>query len=594
MTVQIPITESDMAAAVIVDAGTLEFNEEDLTATGLLIPFGVPARSNLGEFTFAAGDIALPADLGGMSLNLDHKREDVVGAFTKVWEQPQGVMATFKYRNTEEGRAAFAEGKSGRRKHLSAEVAKVRIKDKKALPGAVLFAAAQVERPAFEGATLLAAEDTGDGSELLDKRGFDAVIPEGGVLQLHTDTLPQSVVIEPAEGDIVTYTPEAAPAEDITEGGSTVTATATEPGQATAPAVPSTLLATAPGTSVEQITKAYELGTIFASIAAVKNGAPDKHEAETLLAALADIKVNATGGLTTATSGVIQPAWVGKVWQGRTYARRFMDLVVHAYGINVSGRKGWKLDQGTGLVKPWAGNKTEIPTGTGSTSVIAATRRAYGWAADFAREFWDLDGGQEVVAAFIQGVVDSYAKITDLDALADILGAASGSVDQSTGKITANGSRIVAPATDYPTEYPEAMGLVIDAIDDVTDADDDAAFVLVNKAAWRQLRFTPKDLVPEYVTFAVRGDGTGSGDGVTVKRAPDEAFDAAGFDNTQPAVAAGAHNAIEFREQGETPINLEALDIARGGIDKAVIGYLETFVVRPESLAARGTAKAAG
>ncbi|MPT14044.1 MAG: hypothetical protein E2601_03920 [Microbacterium sp.] len=588
MTVQIPITESDMAAAVIVDAGTLEFNEEDLTATGLLIPFGVPARSNLGEFTFAAGDIALPADLGGMSLNLDHKREDVVGAFTKVWEQPQGVMATFKYRNTEEGRAAFAEGKSGRRKHLSAEVAKVRIKDKKALPGAVLFAAAQVERPAFAGATLLAAEDT---SETFDS-------PEPGDrtpahVELTAESLPEDITVYAPEGTAV-YTPEAAPAEDITEGGSTVTATATEPGQATAPAVPSTLLATAPGTSVEQITKAYELGTIFASIAAVKNGAPDKHEAETLLAALADIKVNATGGLTTATSGVIQPAWVGKVWQGRTYARRFMDLVVHAYGINVSGRKGWKLDQGTGLVKPWAGNKTEIPTGSGSTSVIAATRRAYGWAADFAREFWDLDGGQEVVAAFIQGVVDSYAKITDLDALADILGAASGSVDQSTGKITANGSRIVAPATDYPTEYPEAMGLVIDAIDDVTDADDDAAFVLVNKAAWRQLRFTPKDLVPEYVTFAVRGDGTGSGDGVTVKRAPDEAFDAAGFDNTQPAVAAGAHNAIEFREQGETPINLEALDIARGGIDKAVIGYLETFVVRPESLAARGTAKAAG
>lgn len=367
-----------------------------------------------------------------------------------------------------------------------------------------------------------------------------------------------------------------------------MTATAMEPGQATAPAVPSTLLATAPGAQVEQITKAYELGTIFASIAAVKAGAPDKHEAETLLAALSDIKVNTTGGLTTANSGVIQPAWVGKVWQGRSYARRFMDLVVHGFGINVSGRKGWKLDQGTALVQPWAGNKTAIPSGTGSTSVISATRRAYGWAADFAREFWDLDGGQEVVAAFIQGVVDSYAKITDLDALADILGAASGSVNQTTGVITADKSNIDAVPTDYPAQYSAAMGVVIDAIDAVTDADDDPGFVLVNSAAWRQLRFTPKDLVPEYVTFAVRGDGTGSGDGVTVKRAPDAAFATAGFNNTAPAVVAGARNAIEFREQGETPINLEALDIARGGIDKAVIGYLETFVVRPESLVAFG------
>lgn len=578
-----------MNEPVIIDAGTLTFSEEDMTATGLLVPFGVKARSNLGEFEVGSGVFTLPEDTLGASVNIEHRREDVVGGITKTWEQPEGVMGTFKFANTADGRRAFGEAKSGKRKNLSAEVANVVIQGGKAIAGR-LFAAAVVEKPAFAGATLLAAEDTGDGSELLDKAAVD---PDPAHIVMEAVHLPEDITVSTPEGEQATYTPEAeAPAEVNTEGGSTVTATAIEPGQATAPAVPSTLLATAPGTSVEAITKAYELGTIFASIAAVKSGAPDKNEAETLLAALSDIKVNATGGLTTATSGVIQPAWVGKVWQGRSYARRFMDLVVHAYGINVSGRKGWKLDQGTGLVKPWAGNKAQIDSGTGSTSVISATRRAYGWAADFAREFWDLDGGQEVVAAFIQGVADSYAKITDIDALTDILGAASGVVNQTTGAITADGSRIVPAATDYPTEYPEAMGLVIDAIDDVTDADDDAAFVLVNKAAWRQLRFTPKDLVPEYVTFAVRGDGTGSGDGVTVKRAPDAQFDAAGFDNTEPAVVAGAHNAIEFREQGETPINLEALDIARGGIDKAVIGYLETFVVRPEALIARGTKKA--
>lgn len=568
-----------MNEPVIIDAGTLTFSEEDMTATGLLIPFGVKCRSNLGEFTVDAGVFSLPADTTGASLNVEHRREDVVGGIAKTWEQPEGVMGTFTFARTDEGRQAFADAKSGKRKHLSAEVAGVRIKDGKAISGR-LFASAVVEKPAFAGATLLAAEDTFDAPEPGDRTPAH--------VELTAESLPEDITVYTPEGSAV-YTPEAeSPAEDITEGGSTVTATAMEPGQATAPAVPSTLLATAPGAQVEQITKAYELGTIFASIAAVKAGAPDKHEAETLLAALSDIKVNTTGGLTTANSGVIQPAWVGKVWQGRSYARRFMDLVVHGFGINVSGRKGWKLDQGTGLVQPWAGNKTAIASGTGSTSVISATRRAYGWAADFAREFWDLDGGQEVVAAFIQGVVDSYAKITDLDALADILGAASGSVNQTTGVITADKSNIDAVPTDYPAQYSAAMGVVIDAIDAVTDADDDPGFVLVNSAAWRQLRFTPKDLVPEYVTFAVRGDGTGSGDGVTVKRAPDAAFATAGFDNTAPAVVAGARNAIEFREQGETPINLEALDIARGGIDKAVIGYLETFVVRPESLVAFG------
>lgn len=583
---------------VIIDAGTLEFNEADLTATGLLVPYGVPARSNLGTFTFAAGDITLPADVTGMALNLDHKREEVVGGFTKVWEDPAvGVMATFKYRSDAEGRAAFKEGKEGKRRHLSAEVAKVRIQGGKALPGSVLFAAAQVEKPAFEGATLLAAEDTIAVDQDVDVEGDPAHIV------IAADTLPEDIRVVTAEnGDGTLYTPEATPAEDNPEGGSTVTATATEPGQQAPAAVPSTLLAsapiaTAPGANVDQITKAYELGTIFASMALVKGSKsqpvdPDKlAEAETLLAALADIKAEAAGGLTTSGSGIIQPAWVGKLWQGKSYARKFIDLVTHQYGIKLAGRAGFKIDQGTALVDHWNGNKSEIPTGTASTSTQKSKRRAYGFAADIAREFWDLEGGEEVVEAFMQGVVDSYAKITDADALADILGAASGAVSAA-GVINADKSRILDPGTDYPTEYPEAMGLVIDAIDSVTDVDDDPGFVLVNRAAWRQLRFTPKDLVPEYVKFAVKGSGEGDADSVIVKRAPDAAWATAGFDNTAPAVVAGAKSAIEFREQGEVPIKLEALDIAKGGVDKAVIGYLETFVVRPEALVAFGTAAA--
>ncbi|PQZ60680.1 MULTISPECIES: hypothetical protein [unclassified Microbacterium] len=586
-----------MNEPVIIDAGTLTFNEEDMSATGLLVPFGVKCRSNLGEFEVGPGVFTLPEDTLGASLNVEHQREDVVGGIAKTWEQPEGVMGTFKFANTKDGRKAFGDAKSGERKHLSAEVAKVAIQNGKAIAGR-LFAAAVVKRPAFEGATLLAAEDTGDGSELLDKRGFDAVVPDSGVLELHTDALPVSIAIEPAEGDVVTYTPEAAPAEVNTEGGSTVTATAIEPGQATTPVagISSTLLAGAPNAPVDAITKAYELGSIFAAMATVKtpgNLEGDYAAAQTLLAELSDIKVQTNGGLTTAASGVIQPAWVGQLWQGKKYVRRFIDLATHVYGgINVAGRKGFKIDQGTALVQHWNGNKSDVPSGTASTSTTAATRRAYGYAADIAREFWDLEGGQEVIEAFMQGVVDSYAKITDLDALQDILGYASGTV-ATTGIITADGSRIVEPvAADYPAEYSLAMGMVIDSIDAVTDADDDPGFVLVNRAAWRQLRFTPKDKVPEYVKFAVKGSGEADADQVIVKRAPDTAFDAAGFDNTEPAVVSSSKTGIEFREQGETPIRLDALNIAKGGIDKAVIGYLETFPVRAEATSALGTKKA--
>ncbi|TFV82038.1 hypothetical protein E4V99_13980 [Microbacterium sp. dk485] len=581
--------------AVIIDAGTLEFSEEDLTATGLLVPYGVKARSNLGEFEVTPGAFEIPEDVLGSALNVEHKREEVVGGLSRVWEQPDaGLFASFKFRNDDRGRKAFEDARNGKRKNLSVEAAEVKISGGRAISGRV-FGAALVERPAFAGATLLAAEDT-EAVQLDSTLGPD----EDGHLSVLSTSLPVDITVSTPEGEQATYAPEATPAEDNQEGGSIVTATAIEPGQSPAatPAVPSTLLASAPTTPVDGITKAYELGTIFAAMATLKTPGSldgDYAAAQTLLAELADIKVNATGGLTTPASGVIQPAWVGKVWQGKKYERRFIDLATHLYGgINVSGRKGFKIDQGTALVQRWGGNKSNMPTGTASTSTIAATRRAYGYAADIAREFWDLEGGQEVIEAFIQGVVDSYAKITDLDALTDIIGLGSGSVNAN-GVISADGSRILeADTEDYPEEYSTAMGMVIDGIDAVTDADDDPGFVLVNRAAWRQLRFTPKDQVPEYVSFAVKGTGDATADTVVVKRAPDAAFDAAGFDNTAPAVVSSAKTAIEFREQGETPIRLDALDIARGGIDKAIVGYLETFPVRPEAVIAFGTPKAAG
>lgn len=570
-----------MSEHVIIDAGTLEFSDEDLTASGLLIPYGVPARSNLGTFTFAAGDITLPEDLTGMSLNVEHKREDVVGGFSRVWEQPEaGTFAAFKFANTEAGRAAYADAKSGKRKNLSAEVAKVRIRDGKALPGAVLFAGALVERPAFEGATLLAAEDTERAPEVGEPVELDTTPSpdESGRLAVLSTSLPADIYVSTPEGEEATYTPEAAPAEvNPEESESIVTASATAGAEApitTVVTVPSTLLA-ASGGNVEAITKAYELGTIFASMAAVKNGADaSSADAETLLAALSDITTSGAGSLPAA--GVVQPEWVGKVWQGRTYQRKYIDLAMHGYGIKLGGRKGFKLDQGTALVKAWAGNKAEIPSGTATTEVIGSTLRKYGFAADIAREFYDLEGGAEVIEAFVQGVVDSYAKITDEDALADILdlGAAGG----------------INAAGTYPAEYSDSLGMLIDGIEAVQDGDDTPSFAIVNPAAWRELIFTPKDLLPEFVSFNFATGGEGTADGnVKIVKAPASAFTLAGFNATAPAVVAGAKPAIEFREQGSTPIKLDALDIARGGIDKAVIGYLETFVVRGESVVAFGT-----
>lgn len=571
--------------AVIIDAGTLAFSEEDMTATGLLVPYGVKCRSNLGEFEVSSGAFAFPEDTTGVVLNIEHKRENVAGGITKVWEQPEGLMATFKFSQTELGRAAFADAKAGKRKHLSAEVAKVTIRDGKAT-GGVLFGSALVEKPAFAGATLLAAEDVTEAApnpytapesssrsqyvtEFTDENGTKWRRVEESI---NTTTVTQ-----------VTDDTDAAPAEESTTDTeeSTMTASAVTEQPATGAQIPQTLFASAPPAAPGEV----DLGSVFASIAAIKNGMGDTSDAETLLAALTDIKYNTTGGLTTAASGVLQPAWVGKLWQGRRYVRKFIDLATHLYGgIQLGGRQGFTISAGSELVQEWSGNKTEMPSGGATTGTKKSSLKKYGWAADIAREWFDLEGGSDVIEAFLQLVVDSYARVTDQRALTDILSAASTSS-------TAN-DRVVAPGT-YPNvaghDYPIAMGMLIDAIEAINDADDEPAFAVVNPVAWNQLLFTPKDLVPEYVSFAVRaGTGEGSADGkVTVRKAPASFF--TGLDPAAPQVAASAKGAIEFREQGQTPIQIDALDIAKGGVDKAILGYLETFVVRPESMILIGT-----
>ena len=73
----------------------------------------------------------------------------------------------------------------------------------------------------------------------------------------------------------------------------------------------------------------------------------------------------------------------------------------------------------------------------------------------------------------------------------------------------------------------------------------------MNPTAWQQLIYTPKELLPEYVSLSVSaGTGEGTVDGrVTVRKAPQSFF--AGTVAAAPQVMAGAKGAIEFRELGE-------------------------------------------
>lgn len=534
-----------------IDAGTLTASEEDRTVTGLLVPYGEECRSNLGRFSVDTGAFTLP-DPSVVGFNVEHAREDSVGRAIALAETPEGVVATFSVAPGADGDAALADIKSGRRKHLSAEVAHVVIKAGRAV-GGKLFGGALVKTPAFPSATLLAAAvDTPEPVEPVspdDKDGTTetkTVINADGSSTVTTTTTKTETAADGTVTEIKTVS-----TETIAKPADEPPAKPEEPNVPTATA-PSTLTAAAP--KIEDTAAS----TVFEAIQAVKSHR-SSNEQQTLLAALSDIKTSGSGALPV--DGVIQPAWLGEVWADKTYERKFWGLVKNGPLTN-QDEKGWKLDQGTAIVQPYAGNKANVPTGTASTSLVGSIFQRWAVAEDIAREFYDIPGNREIIEAFVRGMFNSYAKVTDKWALQQFLAAAGTQVDADT----------------FPTQYNKSIGKVLQVLDIINDSDVDATGIVVAPDVFKELMYTPKDLIPEYISLSFGTKGEGTGDGVKIQR---DKFQVLGSGQ----VLGVAHEAAHVNELGGgSPLTVDAIDIARGGIDKGVHGYTQYMTEYPDGL----------
>ena len=59
-----------------------------------------------------------------------------------------------------------------------------------------------------------------------------------------------------------------------------------------------------------------------------------------------------------------------------------------------------------------------------------------------------------------------------------------------------------------------------------------------------------------------------------------------------PSVLVGSKVGVDFDELAGGPLRIDAIDLAKGGIDKATHGYLQVFKKRPEAFVHIGTADA--
>jgi hypothetical protein len=497
------------------------------TLTYRLLPYGEPGRTNLGVITASAGTVELPA-AADVVLNLEHERRRPLARGSALVDTAAGLDASFVVADTAAGNDLLAEAAAGLRTGASVELDDVVIRDGR-LVSARLVGAAAVVDPAFPSAQLAASDvgdtpddDTDDTDDDTDEdQVSEAATPDDDTDDTDDDT--------DSEADMTTT-------DTTTAAAGTLAATrapAGLPTPRTAPPEPGfreivRLLAAAgrTGSGVQ--------GHLLATLQAA---APRSTE---LFAALADI----TPGAASVNDLFQVPQWLGEVWDGRDYQRRYIPLLTSA-PLTAMEIKGWKW-----VIKPevapYAGNKAAVPSNAPTTEPYVLTAQRIAGAHDIDRIFRDFNV-EEFWSSYWAAMAESYARQSDSVASALLLDSAP---YHAPGAVPAG----VSKAASYIVDG--ALAIIDTAL---------PTFAIVSKDLYRDLLLTRTEDVLAYLNLAL-----GLEDGSVAS------FSIVPGDATFPAdtVIVGAKPAATFYELPGSPLRVEALNIANGGVDVGLFGYV--------------------
>lgn len=535
-------------ADVQIQAGSLYADLTERIVTGLLLPYGELGQTNLGKFSVKPGAVTIPSDPDVVTLNVQHEREEPVGRAVELTETPAGIVGTFRIAKTDEGDTVLAEIAEGTRSKLSAEVKNVVIRSREAVAG-VLFGAAVVEQGAFPSAALMAeyAADTESEAESMTDNTLDASIVE--VIQEDAETIevvaedaPTEVVVDtvdPETGEVTstTYEPVEVDTQEEEEMGA-ATAPETLQAQKAAPKVESL------GTVVSQLASAAKSGSrsLFAEIAR----RDDAQAVTSLFAALEDIDFDAEAGVGINTA---QPQWLGELWTGRTYERKFIPLISSGV-MTALTMQAWRWTTKP-EVEVWTGNKTAVPSAAVATEPYEITGIRYAAAHDWAREYRDF-GRTDVIESALRAMTESYARITDL---------------ATVNALEAGATPVVATGTG-------AWDKIMDGIDSIIDYAV-PTFAILAKDVYRELILTEDSAKLAYLDAAL---GLESGTAAGFQIVPSGEL-------ADGNVLVGAREAATSFELGGSPIRAEATDMVLGGFDIGLFGYHVAAVTNENALA---------
>jgi hypothetical protein len=568
---------------------------ERRTIEGLVVPYGEPGRTNLGPVAVRAGAVRLPAD-GRVIGIVGHDRERPVARMTAYEDTPAGLRMRFRVAPTPPGDQLLAEVASGVRDGLSVEMSDLTFDTGSGdiTSGLCEFVAfvpvgaydrARVAAVTASSTTNLPGGD--DVARRLTRARFGRefiTVGGGGIPAQQPAPAAPAPQQQPAPAPQLTATAQPAPAAPAPQQqpapafdyaalaqaliaaqqqqpapAPQLTATAQPaPAQSAALLLPTSALQTAPPAPAQQASAVRRMAELQAA-AATGAGGPE------LRAQLADI-TNADLSLFQRPAGAIGE----ELWSGGGYTRRFVPLFTQR---ELTSWKfgGWRWVQGP-VVDDYAGDKAEVPTNEVSVEPVENTAQRVAGAWDIDRKFRDF-GDTAFWTGFYAAQAESYAEKTDEIAATALIAAARDVILDANVPAAYAGSNVAQADILRATAYGQAI------LEDTPNVRRSADFVLMNPADWLGLMDLTNLDLPAFLSLL--GVQPGS-----FQRHP-----------LVPAgrVILGVRASVSFYELGGgAPIRVEALDVARAGVDSAVYGYVGTLVNRPGGVISVPLAATAG
>ncbi len=522
--------------------GLLTASLEERILRYRLLPFGEPGSTNKGKILASSGSVEVPAE--PLPVNLEHDYTRPVGSM-EAEETPDGLEATVHVAKTRAGDDVLEEAAAGLRAGISVEIDNPVIRAGKLIAGK-LSGAGLVVKPAYPSALLMAADF---GEKDADEDEDD--VPEEDAEAATAELEEAKSAID--AGDLETAAARIADAIKKLDTESTKEESTEVPEQITAASTAS------PQAMLASFAAMFGNGDQAQGAAPKNELTLDKFAASFRSASdMTDGKLKAAA-LDTITQADVydetaQPAYLGELWAKTEYDEIFTPLVSHE---NLTGMKvtGWRWEEGVApIVDDWEPafsgvapdeEMTDIPTSemVAKSKDFYAKRIAGGNRFDRVHFDFPVPG---VLESFLLLQTDYIKRRRDLRTKQEIVRAAK-SVE-GTGKDVENAWRRIILGAMHCMEYAKPT------------------YALVGNDVYRELLGT--DMLENLAMLETTlGLESGSMAGFRIQ----PAFISDTSMNGKTIVGAGKSTVLH--EPAGAPFRVDAQELAKGAVDKAVFSY---------------------